>query len=185
MIADIQVVPSPTGTGAEEFKHVNAAIAVIASSGLKHTVHALGTTIEGPPDSVWDVARRAFEACLESGADKELMYLKMYQGERTVDELVASGRKFSRLAARSGAPAGAPAARPPAAAARRPAVGSPKRPRGRAPKGKTWDAAQGCWVADEEAEEEEEEEVDVEEEEEAQYEVQRLLDMRVGKRRKR
>ena len=29
----------------------------------------------------------------------------------------------------------------------------PKRPRGRAPKGKTWDAAQGCWVAEEEAEE--------------------------------
>ena len=110
MICDIQVVPSPTGTTSNEFKHVDAAIAVIAASGLKHTVHALGTTIEGPPDTVWDVARRAFDACLESGADKELMYLKLYQGERTVAELEASGQRCAAAAAR------------PAAAARRPAA---------------------------------------------------------------
>ena len=53
LIADVQVVPSPSGTDRNEYQHVEAAISVIASSGLDHSVHALGTTIEGPEDSVW------------------------------------------------------------------------------------------------------------------------------------
>ncbi|EOD36114.1 hypothetical protein EMIHUDRAFT_252432 [Emiliania huxleyi CCMP1516] len=83
LIADIQVVPSPTGTEADCFKHVNAAIAVITASGLKHSVGALGTTVEGRADAVWRVAREAFDACLKSGAEKELMYLKLYRGDHT------------------------------------------------------------------------------------------------------
>ena len=65
---------------------------MIAASGLDHSVNALGTTVEGPADEVWATARAAFDACLESGADSNMMYLKIYQGERTVDELQASGR---------------------------------------------------------------------------------------------
>ena len=91
IIAELQVLPSPTGTAANEFEHVEAAIAVIAGSGLEHSVHALGTTIEGPPDAVWAVARSAFDAALESGADKELMILKLYQGgSATVSSLVSA-----------------------------------------------------------------------------------------------
>ncbi len=45
VIADLQVLPSPVGTETEEFKHVDAAIKVIAGSGLPHTVHALGTQV--------------------------------------------------------------------------------------------------------------------------------------------
>mmetsp|Transcript_2229 Transcript_2229/g.4601 ORF Transcript_2229/g.4601 Transcript_2229/m.4601 type:complete len:114 (+) Transcript_2229:229-570(+) len=92
LIADIQVVPMPSGTAQKEYEHVEAAIAVIAGSGLKHSVNALGTTIEGPPDEVWAVVREAFDACIKSGATKELMYLKMYQGPSSVDSLEASGR---------------------------------------------------------------------------------------------
>ena len=92
LIADLQVVPMPSGTDAHEFKHVEAAIAVIAASGLKHSVNALGTTIEGPADEVWACVRGAFDACLASGATKELMYLKLYQGEHSVDGLEAKGR---------------------------------------------------------------------------------------------
>ena len=184
MICDIQVVPSPTGTATNEFKHVDAAIAVIAASGLKHTVHALGTTIEGPPDAVWDVARRAFDACLESGASKELMYLKLYQGERTVAELEASGQKCAagarkarhpaaapEPAARASSPSKRPRGRPPkdklrdapqgTSVAASDAEEAPKRPRGRPPKGKVWDAKQG-WVAHLEAEVVEVEGVEVE-----------------------
>ena len=104
LIADVQVLPSPTGTDANEFAHVEAAIAVIAGSGLKHHVHALGTTVEGPPDTVWAVARSAFDAALQSGAEKELMILKLYQGSATVASLEASGRAVAATAA---------AARPP------------------------------------------------------------------------
>ena len=92
MIAELQVLPSPLGTPTDEFKHVDAAIAIISASGLPHAVHALGTTIEGHPDEVWRTARAAFEASLASGAKQELMILKLYQGERTVSELLASGQ---------------------------------------------------------------------------------------------
>ena len=92
MIAELQVLPTPAGIRGNEFKHVDAAIAVIASSGLKHSVHALGTIIEGDSDAVWDVARRAFDACMASGAEKQLMNIKMYQGSHSVDDLEASGQ---------------------------------------------------------------------------------------------
>ena len=99
MIADIQVLPSPTGTADSEFAHVEAAIAVIAESGLSHSVNALGTTIEGPPERVWATARAAFDACLASGADKEMMYLKLYQGSTSVERLETSGRSVAAAAA--------------------------------------------------------------------------------------
>ena len=94
VIADIQVLPSPSGTAENEFEHVEAAIAAIASSGLKHSVHALGTTIEGPADEVWAAARAAFDATLESGASQEMMILKVYQGKagRSIASLEASGQ---------------------------------------------------------------------------------------------
>ena len=52
LIADVQVVPSPTGTAANEYEHVDAAIRAISHSGLSHTVNALGTVIDGPADLV-------------------------------------------------------------------------------------------------------------------------------------
>ena len=119
LIADIQVVPSPTGTEADCFKHVNAAIAVITASGLKHSVGALGTTVEGRADAVWRVAREAFDACLKSGAEKELMYLKLYRGDHTVSELEESGA----AAAAAARPVARPDHRP--AAASRAAVANP------------------------------------------------------------
>ena len=68
MIADIQVLPTPSGTAGNEHEHVEAAIAAIASSGCAHSVHALGTTVEGTADEVWSCVRSAFEACFKSGA---------------------------------------------------------------------------------------------------------------------
>ena len=53
MIAEIQVIPRPAGTASDRYKHVDAAIAVIQASGLRHEVHGMGTVIEGPADKVW------------------------------------------------------------------------------------------------------------------------------------
>ncbi|CAE7026416.1 unnamed protein product, partial [Symbiodinium sp. CCMP2456] len=72
LIADLQVLPSPPGNQKSKWKHVDAAIKVIAASKLKHSVNALGTVVEGPASKVWAVCRRAFEACLKSGAKSEL-----------------------------------------------------------------------------------------------------------------
>ena len=44
LIAEIQVAPSPPGTADDPHAHVEAAIAVIAASGLPYEVGALGTT---------------------------------------------------------------------------------------------------------------------------------------------
>ena len=68
MIAEIQVAPSPPGTADDPHAHVEAAIAVIAASGMRYEVGALGTTIEGEDDAVWATLRAAHEAMLAAGA---------------------------------------------------------------------------------------------------------------------
>lgn len=103
LIADLQVLPSPLGTQENQYKHVDAAIAAIASSGLEHSVNALGTTIQGPADDVWATARAAFDAAIASGATSEMMVLKVYQGETTVDALQTSGRAAAATAAAAAA----------------------------------------------------------------------------------
>jgi predicted nicotinamide N-methyase/uncharacterized protein YqgV (UPF0045/DUF77 family) len=103
VIAEIQVLPCPTGTLDNKFSHVEAAIARIASSGLKHSVNALSTTFEGPADEVWATARSAFDACLESGAEEEMMMLKIYQGGREAAQLEASGQATATAAATASA----------------------------------------------------------------------------------
>jgi uncharacterized protein YqgV (UPF0045/DUF77 family) len=103
MVADIQVIPFPAGTPENQYAHVDAAIAVLAASGLKTTVHGLGTTIEGPADVVWETVRRAFDACLAAGASKELMMLKLYEGPMSVEALKKSGQAAADTAAASAA----------------------------------------------------------------------------------
>ena len=80
MIVELQVLPTPSGTPEDRHAHVEAAIAVIQDSGLHHEVGPLGTSLEGPPDQVWDVLRRAHEATLTAGADRVISVLKLAQG---------------------------------------------------------------------------------------------------------
>jgi uncharacterized protein YqgV (UPF0045/DUF77 family) len=79
MIAEIQCLPQPSGTSTAPYVVVDAAIAIIVGSGLRYEVGALGTTVEGPPDAVWSVVRRAHEACLAAGADSELTVIKILE----------------------------------------------------------------------------------------------------------
>ena len=62
MIAEIEVLPTPPGTPDDRYKHVEAAIKVIETSGLHYEVDALGTTFEGEPDDVWRVMRATLPA---------------------------------------------------------------------------------------------------------------------------
>jgi uncharacterized protein YqgV (UPF0045/DUF77 family) len=79
VLAEIQVLPQPSGTAASPYAHVDAAIAVIQASGLSHEVHALGTVVEGPPDAVWALLRRVHEATLAAGADSTATVVKIYE----------------------------------------------------------------------------------------------------------
>jgi uncharacterized protein YqgV (UPF0045/DUF77 family) len=91
VIAEIQVAPSPPGTPGNPHEFVEAAIAVIAGSGLRYQVGALGTTLEGDADVVWDTLRAAHEAMLAAGANGGLSHLKIASVQRNMDSLT---RKF-------------------------------------------------------------------------------------------
>ncbi len=92
VIAEIQVAPSPAGTEENPHAHVEAAIAVIASSGLRYEVSALGTTLEGGADEVWATLRAAHEAMLAAGATGGLSHIKVASVNRTMDSLTAKFR---------------------------------------------------------------------------------------------
>ncbi len=80
MIAELQVLPRPAGTDADPHAHVEAAIAVLAASGLHAEVSALGTTFEGPPDQVWAALRAAHEATLAAGSMFTISVVKLSEG---------------------------------------------------------------------------------------------------------
>lgn len=96
MIAELQVLPRPSGTDDDPHAHVEAAIAVLAASGLHHEVSALGTTLEGPPDAVWAALRAAHEATLVAGATFTISVIKLAEGVDdggpTMDRLTAKFR---------------------------------------------------------------------------------------------
>jgi len=77
MIAEIQVLPRPLGTADDRYRHVDAAIATIAASGLSYEVGAMGTTFEGTPDEVWALLRTVHQATLAAGADGCLSFIKV------------------------------------------------------------------------------------------------------------
>jgi uncharacterized protein YqgV (UPF0045/DUF77 family) len=87
VIAEIQVAPSPPGSPENPHEHVEAAIEVIASSGLRYEVGALGTTLEGEADVVWDTLRAAHEAMMLAGARTGLSHVKIASVQRTIDSL--------------------------------------------------------------------------------------------------
>lgn len=76
MLMEIQCLARPVGTPENRYQHVEAAIAVIQASGLTYEVGALGTTVEGPADALWPLARAVHEACLRSGADGVMTVVK-------------------------------------------------------------------------------------------------------------
>jgi len=99
MIAEIQCLPTPSGTPTDRYAHVDAAIAVVVASGLHHEVGPLGTSFEGPPDAVWPVLRAAHEACLAAGATSVVTVVKVAEGGAggadtgpAIDDLVGKHR---------------------------------------------------------------------------------------------
>jgi uncharacterized protein YqgV (UPF0045/DUF77 family) len=97
MIVEIQVLPSPAGTATDRYAHVEAAIAVIQSSGLAYEVGPLGTSLEGEPDVLWPLVRRVHEATLSSGAEGVVSIVKVAQwrdaaGASTMGSLTAKFR---------------------------------------------------------------------------------------------
>lgn len=97
MIVEIQVIPRPAGTPDDPYKHVEAAIAVIAGAAVTFEVGALGTTFEAPADEAWQISRAAHDACLRAGADTVTTLLKLAataaDGGPTIAELTGKFRE--------------------------------------------------------------------------------------------
>ncbi len=90
MIVELECLASPAGPPEDPYRHIEAAIAVVQSSGLACEVGALGTTVEGEPDELWPLMRRVHEACLEAGAEGLVTVIKVEQTAGVPHPTIAS-----------------------------------------------------------------------------------------------
>ncbi|HSH48825.1 MAG TPA: MTH1187 family thiamine-binding protein [Halomonas sp.] len=79
VMIDLCVVPM--GVGVSVSPHVSACQRVIREAGLKHSMHAYGTNIEGPWDEVMAVVKRCHEVVHDMGAPRITTTIKL--GTRT------------------------------------------------------------------------------------------------------
>jgi uncharacterized protein (TIGR00106 family) len=74
IVAELTIIP----TGEQDVRrYVEAALAVVRASGLRHEVDALGTTLEGELDEVLRVARDAHRAVFTAGAGRVFTELRL------------------------------------------------------------------------------------------------------------
>ncbi len=71
----VQVLPSSKTI--HPYTLVDAAIAVIAASGLKYKVTPFETVMEGTYNEIMEVVKKAQEACYEAGAESLMTYIKI------------------------------------------------------------------------------------------------------------
>lgn len=90
----LQILPAGLPDKAATYAAVDAAIAVIAASGLSYTVCPMETTIEGDYDAIMAVIKQAQEAVIAAGASKAFTYVKIDFDPRgsTIDEKIAKYR---------------------------------------------------------------------------------------------
>ncbi len=67
----------PTSKTVHPYSIVDAAIAVIAASGLKYRVTPFETVMEGNYDRIMEVVKLAQQACYDAGAENLMTYLKI------------------------------------------------------------------------------------------------------------
>lgn len=75
VMIDLCVVPM--GVGVSVSPHVSACQRVISDAGLKHSMHAYGTNIEGPWDEVMAAVKRCHEVVHEMGAPRITTTMKL------------------------------------------------------------------------------------------------------------
>ncbi len=72
-----QVLPGGLAAKAEVYAAVDAAITVVAASGLPYRVNPMETTVEGEYDTVMGLIKRAQDAVLAAGAERVFTYIKI------------------------------------------------------------------------------------------------------------
>lgn len=90
-----QVLPGGLPDKAATYAAVDAAIAVVAASGLPYTVGAMETTIEGEYDAIMPMIRQALDAVIAAGANRVFVNMKIDYDPRgsTIDEKLVKYRQ--------------------------------------------------------------------------------------------
>ena len=71
----LQVLPKTTEE--RTYEVVDEAIKVIQESGVKYLVGPMETTMEGEPDELWEIVKRAQDACIRAGATGVMSVIKI------------------------------------------------------------------------------------------------------------
>ncbi|MDO8735986.1 MAG: MTH1187 family thiamine-binding protein [Thermoleophilia bacterium] len=74
VVAEFSIIPIVEGSLRS---YVKTAVAAIEASGLKYEVGAMGTTIEGTLDEVFDAIKSAHRAVLAAGAGRVVTSIKI------------------------------------------------------------------------------------------------------------
>ncbi len=74
----------PTSKTIHPYTLVDAAIAVIAASGLKYIVTPFETVMEGSYDRIMEVIKLAQQACYDAGAESIMTYIKIQSSTENV-----------------------------------------------------------------------------------------------------
>lgn len=87
-----EVLPGGLASKRDVYRAVDAAIAVVAQSGLPYKVSPMETTIEGEYDVVMALIKQAQEAVLAAGADRVFTLIKVDYNPRgsTIPEKLAN-----------------------------------------------------------------------------------------------
>jgi len=91
-MVNIQIMPSVDREGL--YPAVEAAIAVIESSGVKYEVGALGTTMEGDFDQLLDIVKEMNRAMISRGCPAVISQVRTFltDGEADMEGLTAKFR---------------------------------------------------------------------------------------------
>jgi uncharacterized protein (TIGR00106 family) len=71
----LQVLPKVKGDNVYEV--VDKAIEVIQESGVKYIVGPMETTMEGELDDLWEIVKKAQDACIKAGASGVMSVIKI------------------------------------------------------------------------------------------------------------
>jgi uncharacterized protein YqgV (UPF0045/DUF77 family) len=90
---NIQIIPKVADLD-DPYPTVDAAIAVVQSSGLPYEVGGLGTTVEGDFATLVEIAQRMNEVVIEQGAESVISQIRFYLGTEpiTMDSLTSKFR---------------------------------------------------------------------------------------------
>lgn len=99
----LQVLPQMEGRDQELYAVVDEAIKVIQQSGVKYLVGPMETTMEGELDTLWEVVKKAQEACVKAGAGRVVSMVKIdYKpGGVTMEEKIQKYRGNGALEVKS------------------------------------------------------------------------------------